>query len=556
MHNSYDYSGDIDELEGTLNELYGKLSDDITDIDEVEDPDEVYHALSTQVAQISEFPMKASPDIDHEVAEKFGAKVTKSLPFLMALGMVVSQGKKDVLQAGVSEMYNTMNSETNKLYQTFRTKSKEMTTNKAVFDYATKNQAGIPDKVVIPETEKGRQPFKLNMGVNFDLRFQDFNRKAQDYLFGKDFKITSTNITENLKKRLQETLSTGYQLGGDKASMVQRVRDVLGSKSNANVIATTEIASAANFGEYEFAREYRDKYEVEMVKTWWQMERSNKRKTHASVSGQTLKFAEMFSVDGEPMARPHDPNASSHNVINCGCYLSYETGQQKLTPMDDRGIRRFIQQTEQTADVEPYINAERIGAFANNFDAIDYVRDIYGVEVDASFTMNELNAIADTMDAMPFKLMMDNMKLAAIEIGDLGTKAGIAGYTLESRTITFPSEAIPDEQFRYSLAHEVGHSLHYSNPAFFEKFANLAWKRIGEGNMFEPKNWRPSKPFGVYLRMYAARNPKEHFADMVARYMTANAETYAMAEQIKVTIKDDVVLKMLEMFSEFFGPVR
>jgi hypothetical protein len=562
---SYDYSKDIAELENVLEGLYADVLDDliggVEKISAGSDPenrDKVFRTLTERVSNVGDIPIKASLEVDPEVLNEFGVKgFKKSLPFLLMFTLAVGNAKTNVLRSGVGQLYAAMRVDKNKRSEGFRKGSKQIDTNRKVFDYARGNLSGVPDKVVLEEaTGGGRAPFSLKIGLNFSLQYQEFNRRARDFLFGKDFQISTSTMTENLKKRLQATLASGYALGDGKETMVNRVKQVLGDRSNASTIAITEIAGAANYGEYEFAKAYREREDVEIIKTWWQLPRTTARKTHKAVAGMSLKFEEKYHVDGEPMERPHDPNASSRNIINCACYLTYDTGKTTLKPTtDERGVRRFIDEVENTADPEPFINAERVGAFVNDLDAIEYIRDVYGIVVDDEFYTFQYNEMADLLDSMPYQLMMDNLKLTSITAGKL--EDAWALYSLANRQIMIESMPWKEEDFREAFAHELGHSLHYSNPDFFRKFAEIAWKPSGKGgqNLFANDYWIPTKGPGAYGTAYASTNAKEHFAEMVRLYTTQNTAMHTMAA-MQSKMGDDTIAKIIELFDGVFGPAR
>ena len=564
VHHSYDFRPDVAELEKSLGGLYDDVTDDIIedvpfDKDEVEERDQVYQYLNKQVAEINYVPIKARQEYDPEVIKNLNltnGDVVNGLPFLLTLGLMIANSKTSALRGGTEQVYKDLSLATDKRYEVFRKKSKGIDSNTSLFPYAERSVASIPTKIQYKQVG-ANPPFSIKFNVNFDAQWSQFNRKAHEYLFGKDFKIKTQTITENLKKRLQSSLASGYANGDDRSTMVSRVKSVLGDKSNASTIAITEVADAANFGEYEFANEYRERFGVEVLKTWYQLIRASARKSHKAVAGTTLKFNERFTVDGEEMMRPHDPGASANNVINCGCYCEYETGQSILKPTqpDERGIRNYISEVEKMPAPEPYFNAERIGAFVNPADAAKYMQDIYGISVDDEFALDEMNIMADTMDVMPYEQMKSNMKLTNIIREDLAENE-LAVYSLEHRSIFIDPKSSEGGDFGWTVVHEIGHSIHYSAPEFFKEFADLAWENVGGGNIFEASNWKMTKPLGVYLDKQATKNVKEHFAEMVSWYVTRNADLRELALRIRTELGDDTVMKIVALFDKYFGPVN
>lgn len=58
-------------------------------------------------------------------------------------------------------------------------------------------------------------------------------------------------------------------------------------------------------------------------KTWIAIRDKKTRRWHKDVDGKTIAIDDLFDVDGELMAYPHDINASEKNTANCRCSVSY-----------------------------------------------------------------------------------------------------------------------------------------------------------------------------------------------------------------------------------------
>ncbi|MFH0989842.1 MAG: hypothetical protein V1799_07490 [bacterium] len=560
----YDFRDDITELQNTLQTYYDEVYDDFESaINGVEGESEsierekLYALLRQKVEGLDNIPMKANPEVESEVRQEFIGEqsgFTKGLPFYLAFGLSILSSRVKAYRGGVGELYQDIRSEQNKRFHDFRIHTKGLRSNEKVFDYARSNMINVPDKEVL-EKRTASSPFSLKIGINFDAKYREFNEKARDFLFNKDFKIRSMTMTNNLKEKLRSSLASGYASGDSKARMANRVQSILGPKSNAQTIAITEVANAVNHGEWNYASEYRDYQGVEMIKTWFQIFRGSRRKAHTEVMGQTLKFEEKYMVDGEPMLRPHDPDASARNTIRCGCYLEYQLGTNVLKGSEDnRGVRRYIKSVETASDNEPYINAERIGDFVNVDDAADYVRDIYGITVDRRFTIDRMNSMARILDSMPYEVMLKNMKLTEV-FATGAAAANVAEYVLDGRWMRFnENKELSDSVFEHVFSHELGHSLQYQYQELYEKFCQISWKRTGEGGVFNPKHWQRNTK-GGFLTGNSLLNTKEHFADSVSWYVTRNSEMLEAAKrQAKRSMPE--LLKIFELFSQNFGPVR
>ncbi len=549
---AYDFTQDVADLVETLSGVYADVADEIVEGVDEDDEEKGYRLLASRVDELDNLNIKASPEIEPVSVEMLGGAKTgiqKGLPFSFLMMALLASSKQNTVRNATQQTYDMLRHDTNERTRDFRMASKSANSNAKVFDLARQHMDAIPDKVE-REIRKGRDAFSIGIGVNFDLKFEEFNRKAREYLFGKDFKITSQNITTNMRERLQATLARGYETGESVKQMTSRVRRVLGEDSNAEMIAVTELAGAANYGEYEFAEEYRQRYGVEIIKTWIQIIRKSMRKTHAAVAGQSLKFEEKFEVGGEEMERPHDPNASASNVVKCGCSLAYETGSARIEGVrDERGVGQFIRETENNPDSEPYVNATRIGDFTSVMDAAEYVADTYGITVDQEFEIEQMNAIADILDAMPYEVMLKNMKLTQI-LASGAAVTSYAQYSLDGKLIRFNDpQHMNDELFRYTLGHEVGHSLHYQFQSLYESFARICWTKQEPGTVFDAANWARKTEFG-FLTKNSLESPMEQFAESVTWFLNRNSEMYELAK------KDEPLMKIYRLFENLIGPVK
>lgn len=101
---------------------------------------------------------------------------------------------------------------------------------------------------------------------------------------------------------IQERLSAYF---GDRKSDYQTER-----------IGRTTATGASNAGSVEAY----DQSEVVDGKTWISaMQPGRSRESHMEAHGQTVGIHESFTVDGETLEYPGDPNGSAGNIINCLC---------------------------------------------------------------------------------------------------------------------------------------------------------------------------------------------------------------------------------------------
>lgn len=84
-------------------------------------------------------------------------------------------------------------------------------------------------------------------------------------------------------------------------------------------IVRTEATNAANYATEQAALNLFAGQD--MTKTWKSGYDARVRPAHQAANGQIVPFNGKFSVGGESLQRPGDPNGSASNVINCRCSM-------------------------------------------------------------------------------------------------------------------------------------------------------------------------------------------------------------------------------------------
>jgi hypothetical protein len=84
-------------------------------------------------------------------------------------------------------------------------------------------------------------------------------------------------------------------------------------------IVRTEATNAANYATEQAALNLFPGQN--MTKTWKSGFDDRVRDAHRAANGQVVPFNGKFSVGGESLQRPGDPNGSASNVINCRCSM-------------------------------------------------------------------------------------------------------------------------------------------------------------------------------------------------------------------------------------------
>jgi uncharacterized protein with gpF-like domain len=122
-------------------------------------------------------------------------------------------------------------------------------------------------------------------------------------------------------------------------------------------IVRTEATNAANYATEQaavnlFAGQ-------DLTKKWLSGYDARVRPAHQEANGQVVPFNSKFSVGGESLQRPGDPNGSAGNVINCRCSMIVlpKAGANTIgAPITSIGLG-----LAQSAVIDAIVNAEIIG---------------------------------------------------------------------------------------------------------------------------------------------------------------------------------------------------
>jgi hypothetical protein len=152
------------------------------------------------------------------------------------------------------------------------------------------------------------------------------NVAAEQYLAGASNRLV--RIGDEVWMRTQQQLLEGMIAGEGVGELRHRIVDRAAGISlpRAEVIARTEINGAANAGTIAQVRAFG----VPGDKTWRTAGDGRVRDDHGHAEGQKVRIDAHFMVGGEAMDRPHDPNGSPGNVINCRCVLEFDLDDDEL----------------------------------------------------------------------------------------------------------------------------------------------------------------------------------------------------------------------------------
>ncbi|OPY11467.1 MAG: hypothetical protein A4E67_00199 [Syntrophaceae bacterium PtaB.Bin038] len=148
----------------------------------------------------------------------------------------------------------------------------------------------------------------------------------------KAFKIVTTEITPTLRDQLVDRLEANIRAG---FSIDETAHSFGMLETNWRTIAKTETHDVYEQGSWDQVKNEAEEFGAEVTKYWQHSGNEHApRETHLAAAEQygpddAIPIDEPFIVGGETMMRPHDPDASAENVINCGCTAIYLVGGKR-----------------------------------------------------------------------------------------------------------------------------------------------------------------------------------------------------------------------------------
>jgi SPP1 gp7 family putative phage head morphogenesis protein len=172
-----------------------------------------------------------------------------------------------------------------------------------------------------------------------DLFALDFSMQApfvQKAIQARANKLAG-QVTDTTYGAIKDTLAEGVKLGESIPDLAARIRDVfsVADSARATVIARSETISAYNAAGYEVAQNLGS--DVIGGREWISTNDDRTRDDHLDADGQVVGMDESYTVGGEELDYPGDPNGSPANVIQCRCAEGYLTQDE----MDQRAKRRI-----------------------------------------------------------------------------------------------------------------------------------------------------------------------------------------------------------------------
>ena len=136
----------------------------------------------------------------------------------------------------------------------------------------------------------------------------------------KDFVASRENRLSGVAQNVFDDVKAELQAGLDGGETMQELADrIRGTFSEIDGERAMRIAMTETSAAYGVGRQEAMKSAGITQKKWLTSGNDNVRPAHAAANGQTVGIDEDFTVGGEQLAHPGDPDGSPGNVINCHC---------------------------------------------------------------------------------------------------------------------------------------------------------------------------------------------------------------------------------------------
>jgi SPP1 gp7 family putative phage head morphogenesis protein len=163
--------------------------------------------------------------------------------------------------------------------------------------------------MILRESEQQKDVSSRTIFWNHILRW--INEKVSRKVVGIN-NTTRNRIRNIIRIGIEEGLS--YREIASRLTLIGKISSIKRAKN----IAWTETHTAANKGSFEMARELKMKY-----KEWLSAKDERTRHDHRLANGQRVEIDDPFTVMGEALQFPGDPDGSPENVIRCRCTMIY-----------------------------------------------------------------------------------------------------------------------------------------------------------------------------------------------------------------------------------------
>lgn len=170
----------------------------------------------------------------------------------------------------------------------------------------------------LPKVQKKR----TTLGYN-----EEWTQAILNYFSVNLFNKVVLPISDTTKDYIIEIVKKGIAEGWSIEQITKEIEREDYLDGRVRRIVRTETNRAVNYGN-ELAA---DKFEYKTQKRWIAVHDSRTRHVHLAADGQTVDQSGVYTVGGEQMEFPGDPNASGANTINCRCF------SEVIAQRDDNG---------------------------------------------------------------------------------------------------------------------------------------------------------------------------------------------------------------------------
>jgi uncharacterized protein with gpF-like domain len=174
------------------------------------------------------------------------------------------------------------------------------------------------------------QKKKINLGYN-----TEWTAAILEYFGQHLFDKLVIPVSDTTRDYIQLVLNQGIEDGWSIERMVKEIEREDYLDGRVRRILRTESNRAINYGGHLA----RDKFEYQTQKRWIAVHDNRTRHAHLAANGQTVDANGFFTVGGESMEFPGDPEASGANTINCRCFcedVAVRDPDGRLMPKKER----------------------------------------------------------------------------------------------------------------------------------------------------------------------------------------------------------------------------
>lgn len=160
---------------------------------------------------------------------------------------------------------------------------------------------------LLPKVQQKRGSLGFNL---------EWTRQILEYFEMNLFNKVVLPISETTRDYIRDVINRGAIEGWSIEEMVQRIERQDYLDGRVRRILRTEVNRAINYGSVIGEQ----KFEYKTLKRWVSVHDNRTRHPHLSADGQVVEIDGTFTVGGEAMQFPGDPDASAANVVNCRCH--------------------------------------------------------------------------------------------------------------------------------------------------------------------------------------------------------------------------------------------